>query len=98
MKPLLLAFVFLVALSLTTAQSQILFQGFNWESWRKQGGWYNFLRSQVPDIARARVTHVWLPPPSHSVSEQAVYDELGSHGWSRSGGDRLELAQLLPSS
>ncbi|CAL9060115.1 unnamed protein product [Musa banksii] len=47
-----------------------MLQGFNWESWRKQGGWYNFLKGQVPDIASAGVTLVWLPPPSHSVSEQ----------------------------
>jgi alpha-amylase len=45
-------------------------QGFNWESWKQQGGWYNFLKAQVKDIAKAGVTHVWLPPPSHSVSPQ----------------------------
>nr|CAB3453587.1 unnamed protein product [Digitaria exilis] len=50
--------------------TQILFQGFTWESWNKQGGWYNVLKGQVADIASAGVTHVWLPPPSHSVSPQ----------------------------
>ena len=45
-------------------------QGFNWESWRQQGGWYNFLKDKVSDIANAGVTHVWLPPPSHSVGVQ----------------------------
>ena len=45
-------------------------QGFNWESWNKQGSWYNVLKGQVADIASAGVTHVWLPPPSHSVSPQ----------------------------
>ncbi|XP_065049729.1 uncharacterized protein LOC135679666 isoform X2 [Musa acuminata AAA Group] len=49
------------------AQSHILFQGFNWESWRQQGGWYNFLKDKVSDITNAGVTHVWLPPPSHSA-------------------------------
>ncbi|XP_042381044.1 alpha-amylase isozyme 3A-like [Zingiber officinale] len=62
----LLLFVLLPDMSL----SQILFQGFNWESWNRQGGWYNFLRGKVSDIADAGVTHVWLPPPSHSVSQQ----------------------------
>ncbi|KAF5195475.1 Alpha-amylase [Thalictrum thalictroides] len=34
------------------------------------GGWYNFLKSSVADIAQIGVTHVWLPPPSQSVSPQ----------------------------
>ena len=45
-------------------------QGFNWESWKKQGGWYNYLRGRVDDIAATGATHVWLPPPSHSVAPQ----------------------------
>uniref|UniRef100_A0ACD5ZU14 Uncharacterized protein n=1 Tax=Avena sativa TaxID=4498 RepID=A0ACD5ZU14_AVESA len=66
-----LCLLFLLALcSLARAQTQILFQGFNWESWKQQGGWYNFLHGRVNDIAKAGVTHVWLPPPSHSVSPQ----------------------------
>ncbi|XP_037441823.1 alpha-amylase isozyme 3A [Triticum dicoccoides] len=52
------------------AQTEILFQGFNWDSWSKQGGWYNMLKAQGGDIAGAGVTHVWLPPPTHSVSSQ----------------------------
>nr|BAE47517.2 alpha-amylase [Hyacinthus orientalis] len=49
---------------------QILFQGFNWESWKKDGGWYNFLKTKVDDISSSGATHVWLPPPSHSVGQQ----------------------------
>ncbi|KAK3029441.1 hypothetical protein RJ639_037726, partial [Escallonia herrerae] len=44
--------------------------GFNWESCNKQGGWYNSLMNSVSDLAGAGVTHVWLPPPSHSVAPQ----------------------------
>ncbi|CAL9171450.1 unnamed protein product, partial [Musa hybrid cultivar] len=66
--PSMFLLLFLVVPNL--AQSQILFQGFNWESWRQQGGWYNFLKDKVSDIANAGVTHVWLPPPSHSVGVQ----------------------------
>ena len=47
-------------------------QGFNWESWKQNGGWYNFLMGKVDDIAEAGITHVWLPPASHSVAEQGV--------------------------
>ncbi|GJN33798.1 hypothetical protein PR202_gb22422 [Eleusine coracana subsp. coracana] len=71
----LCVFLLVVLLCLTVTsnvhgETQILFQGFNWESWNKQGGWYNMLKGQVNDIASAGVTHVWLPPPSHSVSPQ----------------------------
>ncbi|GLT46970.1 hypothetical protein SLA2020_206950 [Shorea laevis] len=44
----------------------LLFQGFNWESSNKPGGWYNSLKNSVSDIAAAGITHVWLPPPSQS--------------------------------
>ncbi|TVU04324.1 hypothetical protein EJB05_50090, partial [Eragrostis curvula] len=67
-------FLFIVILgSLSqSALSQILLQAFNWESWSMGGGsgWYDFLSSQVDDIAGAGITHVWLPPPSHSVDAQ----------------------------
>ncbi|KAL6661644.1 hypothetical protein ACP70R_001028 [Stipagrostis hirtigluma subsp. patula] len=62
--------VALLCLGTSIAQAQILFQGFNWDSWRKQGGWYKFLRGQVEEIASTGATHVWLPPPTHSVSPQ----------------------------
>ncbi|KAF7097031.1 hypothetical protein CFC21_098896 [Triticum aestivum] len=37
---------------------QVLFQGFNWESWKQSGGWYNMMMGKVDDIAAAGVTHV----------------------------------------
>jgi len=51
-------------------------QGFNWESWKQSGGWYNLLMGKVDDIAAAGVTHVWLPPPSHSVSTQGPSERV----------------------
>ncbi|KNA13434.1 hypothetical protein SOVF_117020 [Spinacia oleracea] len=62
----LLAFFPLVIYAAPT----LLFQGFNWESCNKQGGLYNFLNSSIDDLVLAGVTHVWLPPPSHSVAPQ----------------------------
>lgn len=51
-------------------------QGFNWVSWKKEGGLYNFLSSQAPALAQAGFTHVWLPPPSQSVSPEGIVNAL----------------------
>ncbi|KAG0469684.1 hypothetical protein HPP92_015771 [Vanilla planifolia] len=67
-QPLLL--LLLLSLFSSSATSQILFQGFNWESWKQTGGWYNLLKTQVDQIAATGATHVWLPPSSQSVAEQ----------------------------
>ncbi|KAJ7966625.1 Alpha-amylase [Quillaja saponaria] len=58
-----------VTLFPSIASSALLFQGFNWESSNK-GGWYTSLKNTLPDLANAGITHVWLPPPSQSVSPQ----------------------------
>ncbi|KAJ8541094.1 hypothetical protein K7X08_001910 [Anisodus acutangulus] len=73
----------------------LLFQGFNWESSNKEGGWYNSLINLVPDLANAGITHVWLPPPSNSVSPQGympsrLYDLDTSHY-----GNSRELKALI---
>ncbi|EAZ24726.1 alpha-amylase-like [Oryza sativa Japonica Group] len=62
--------ILLLGFSSSLAAGQVLFQGFNWESWKENGGWYNMLMGKVDDIAAAGITHVWLPPPSQSVAEQ----------------------------
>ena len=48
---------------------EVILQGFNWESHRGLG-WYKTLKEQVPDIAAAGFSAIWLPPPSESVSPQ----------------------------
>ncbi|KAH9572420.1 hypothetical protein CY35_02G148700 [Sphagnum magellanicum] len=47
----------------------IMFQGFNWESW-KSSCWYDVLAKTAEDLAAAGITDVWLPPSSHSVAPQ----------------------------
>ncbi|VAI90261.1 unnamed protein product [Triticum turgidum subsp. durum] len=75
---------------------QVLFQvrrlmGFNWESWKQSGGWYNMMMGKVDDIAAAGVTHVWLPPPSHSVSTQGRLYDIDASKY----GNAAELKSLI---
>lgn len=44
------------------------FQGFNWESWRRQ--WYQELAFKAADLSHSGITAVWLPPPTESVAPQ----------------------------
>ncbi|KAE8699689.1 Alpha-amylase isozyme 2A [Hibiscus syriacus] len=47
---------------------EIVFQGFNWESWRRQ--WYEELAIKAVDLSQTGITAVWLPPPTESVAPQ----------------------------
>nr|XP_011467888.1 PREDICTED: uncharacterized protein LOC101298534 [Fragaria vesca subsp. vesca]XP_011467889.1 PREDICTED: uncharacterized protein LOC101298534 [Fragaria vesca subsp. vesca] len=47
---------------------EIVFQGFNWESWRRQ--WYLDLAPKAADLSKIGVTSVWFPPPTESVAPQ----------------------------
>ncbi|GLJ24443.1 hypothetical protein SUGI_0466770 [Cryptomeria japonica] len=49
--------------------SIVLFQGFNWESWKSES-WYTVLKSIANSVAEAGITDVWFPPPSQSVSSE----------------------------
>lgn len=102
MKPFKTVLIFSIYLSfflLSTfaATPTLLFQGFNWESCKKAGGLYNSLKNHVDDLAGAGITHVWLPPPTQSVSPQGylpgrLYDLDASKY-----GDEAELKSLINS-
>ncbi|KAK7295450.1 hypothetical protein RJT34_18359 [Clitoria ternatea] len=62
---------------------EIVFQGFNWESWRRR--WYLELAAKTADLSQCGVTAVWLPPPTESVSPQGympsdLYNLNSSYG------------------
>ncbi|XP_027349646.1 uncharacterized protein LOC113861187 isoform X3 [Abrus precatorius] len=62
---------------------EIVFQGFNWESWRRR--WYLELANKAADLSHCGVTAVWLPPPTESVSPQGympsdLYNLNSSYG------------------
>ncbi|XP_058736443.1 uncharacterized protein LOC131608878 isoform X2 [Vicia villosa] len=62
---------------------EIVFQGFNWESWRRH--WYQEMASKAADLSKCGVTAVWLPPPTESVAPQGympsdLYNLNSSYG------------------
>ena len=65
---------------------EILIQGFNWESARhKPGPWYRRVTELAPRLAECGFTVIWLPPPTHSVSDEGympgdLYDLNSKYG------------------
>lgn len=57
-------------------ENNLVLQGFNWESWKQPGGWYQFLEGRVLELAEAGITHIWLPPPSQSVAPEGIHDQF----------------------
>ncbi|XP_043703267.1 uncharacterized protein LOC122653485 [Telopea speciosissima] len=52
----------------TGSGHEIVFQGFNWESWRRR--WYLELAPKAADLSQCGMTAVWFPPPTESVGPQ----------------------------
>jgi len=47
----------------------VMMQAFGWESCTK-GNWYKTIMSKIDAMKSVGITHLWLPPPSQSVSAQ----------------------------
>ncbi len=58
--------------SIRPRSSEILLQGFHWQSWTGEGGrtWYQEISQRAPAIASAGFTQVWFPPPSDSAANE----------------------------
>ncbi|BBN06643.1 alpha-amylase [Marchantia polymorpha subsp. ruderalis] len=52
----------------TGSGREIVFQGFNWESWRRK--WYLELAPKAADLKKCGITTIWMPPPTESVAPQ----------------------------
>jgi len=61
------------SLSSTNNKSEILLQGFDWESFSNPQGWYNHLLSKVDDFADLGFTQIWLPPPTYSYDGEGIF-------------------------
>ena len=64
---------------------ELLIQGFNWESARKKGTWYQTISTYAEKLKELGFTTIWLPPPTNSVSEegympQDLYDLNSKYG------------------
>lgn len=74
--------------------TDILLQGFNWDSARHKKGWWKYLATQVAEIADARFDMIWLPPASDAASEEGYLprelNNLNSHY-----GTRRALTNLI---
>eukprot|EP00249_Psilotum_nudum_P024116 c29097_g1_i4 orf=478-3012(+) len=67
----------------TGSGHEIVFQGFNWESWRRN--YYLELLPKAADLANCGITTIWFPPPMQSITPQGympgdLYDLNSAYG------------------
>ena len=65
--------------------SEIILQGFDWDSHTVKPCWYDRMRELADSIAASGFTIVWMPPPTNSVSPQGylprdLYDLNSGYG------------------
>ncbi|GIL50540.1 hypothetical protein Vafri_6713 [Volvox africanus] len=76
----------------TGYKDAIMLQAFAWDSCF-QKNWYGTVLNKVQDIKAAGVSHLWLPPPSQSVSPQG-YMPGQLYNLTSKYGDREQLLKL----
>ncbi len=50
--------------------TDVMLQGFNWESHSNTQGWYNVIKSKATDLGASQIDMVWFPPSSRSAAVQ----------------------------
>ncbi|MEW5319277.1 MAG: hypothetical protein WDW38_010440 [Sanguina aurantia] len=81
-----------VASSACGSGYEILFQGFNWDSHATR--YYKQLTAQIPELAAAGFTAVWMPPPSDAVGPQG-YLPRDLYNLDSAYGTESELRDLI---
>ncbi|MQL75554.1 hypothetical protein Taro_007911 [Colocasia esculenta] len=71
---------------------EIVFQAFNWESWRRS--WYTELAPKAKDLSQSGITAIWLPPPTESVAPQG-YMPSDLYNLNSAYGTAEELKQCI---
>eukprot|EP00878_Enallax_costatus_P000599 GHUV01000700.1.p1 GENE.GHUV01000700.1~~GHUV01000700.1.p1 ORF type:complete len:487 (+),score=102.77 GHUV01000700.1:167-1627(+) len=82
----------------TTSEPQgfkdaVMIQSFGWDSCDK-GGWYKHNQSKLDDLQALNCSHIWLPPPSQSVSAQG-YMPGQLYNLNSKYGNKDELVALI---
>ncbi len=83
---LLFAVFVLVSHFYTLGQNtDVMLQGFNWESNSNPGPWYNVINSKAAELGTAGFDMIWLPPPSDAGAPQGylprkLYDVSTTYG------------------
>lgn len=83
---LLLLALFISSFALVPAQNtDVMMQGFNWESHSNSAGWYNVVKNNSTAIADAGIDMIWMPPPSDAGAPQGylprvLYDVTTNYG------------------
>lgn len=67
---LLLIFTAMIATRTSAQDSRVMIQGFNWESSKVTGGWYNIVQSKAGDLASSQIDMIWMPPPSDAAAPE----------------------------
>ncbi|MEO0898683.1 MAG: starch-binding protein [Bacteroidota bacterium] len=65
--------------------TDVLLQGFNWESEGNTLGWYNVIASKAADLSASGIDMVWFPPSSdaadnHGYLPRELYDQNSNYG------------------